>query len=531
MIDSLHPLISVLLPEVILLVGAGLVILIGLVPSQKPGGASSALSMAVLLLALWATGRAHGSPTVETSALTQDSLLFFVRLVTLSMGVLLVLVNRHVPESNERPEFFALLLCSLAGISIVALSNDLILFFLALELVSVPTYILVGLSRTDIRAQEAAGKYFFLGAFAAAITLYGFSFLYGAAGTMRLFGPDSIAAALDMPSMAADKLTLLGLLLTMSGLAFKIAAVPLHFYVADVYQGAASPVAGLLGFVPKFAGFVAIIRVLSMSGWEYSEGLFWLLWTLAAVTMTVGNTLALMQQNVKRMLAYSSIAHSGYMLVGLLAGPAGVTALVESPFRDGLSALLFYVSVYSVMNLGAFAAISFFRKTNETGGEDSVETLDDLSGVARRHPWASLAMAICALSLMGLPPTGGFLGKVYVFSAALASNAGGSRHNAMIALVVIAVLNSAIAAAYYIRIIAACYMERRTDLPGQKSTSVFAAPCHALRLGLAICALFVMFIFLKPGRLSEQTRAAVQHLAHGEPAMTAVQQDSQATRD
>jgi NADH-quinone oxidoreductase subunit N len=225
------------------------------------------------------------------------------------------------------------------------------------------------------------------------------------------------------------------------------------------------------------------------------------------------------------MLAYSSIAHSGYMLVAVLAGPAGVSAATDSPLRDGLSALLFYVAVYSVMNLGAFAALSYFRKTSETGGDDSVETLDELSGVARRHPWASLGLAICVLSLMGLPPTGGFLGKVYVFSAALASNAGGSRHNAMIVLVVVAVLNSAIAAAYYIRIIAACYIERRADLPGQRMTQVRPSSCHALRLGLAICAVFVMFIFLMPRYLSEQTRAAVGRLARGDSAIASARHD------
>ncbi len=501
-------LVQALWPELILICGASLVLLMGLAAGRSRSNFAAHCSMGVVLLALWAAWSA-GELTAElTVGLLQDSLVRYARLLTLAVGLLVLLANRHVPEPTERAEFFALVLFSLAGLTLVSVANDLVLLFLALELVSVPTYILIGLSRRDMRAQEATGKYFFLGAFAAAITLYGFSFLYGAAGTTRFFSAGaseaSLASVLMLPSRSADQLVILGMLLSLGGLAFKLAAVPLHFYVADVYQGAASPVAGMLGFVPKFAGFVAIIRLLSMTGWVYGEGMFWLLWALAAATMIVGNTLALMQHNVKRMLAYSSVAHSGYMLVALAAGPGLGKPLASGPMSSGLAALLFYMAVYGVMNLGAFVAFSFFRKAGEEE-EDSAESLDDLAGSARRHPWACLALAICVLSLMGLPPTGGFFGKLYVLSAALFASAGTNRHGAMLALVVIAVINSAVAAAYYLRIVASCYLRGPTDEP----VKLHGSRCATLKACLAVCAIVVLATFLRPGALMQQSRQAV----------------------
>jgi len=403
-------------------------------------------------------------------------------------------------------------------------ANNLVLLFLALELVSVPTYILIGLSRRDLRSQEATGKYFFLGAFAAAIMLYGFSFLYGAAGTTVLFGrPDALHARLTQVGAMGDTFVVLGLVLSLAGLTFKIAAVPFHFYAADVYQGAASPVTGLLGFVPKIAGFVAMLRLLSLGNWSYApqqasvghDALFWLLWVLAAATMTFGNTLALLQHNVKRMLAYSSIAHSGYMLVAVVAGPGLLSGPESSPLRNGLTALLFYIAVYGVMNLGAFAALSFFRKPGPDDLDDSIESLADLGGGARRHPWAALALAVCVLGLMGFPLTGGFLGKVYVFSSALSSaqappwlpaEAASPRYAAMLVLVVIGVLNSAVAAAYYLRILAACYVAQ--DAPG-----VTASRCPGLRLSLAACAVAVAGLFFRPGWLFDRAGDAVAGIA------------------
>ncbi|MFQ5422361.1 MAG: NADH-quinone oxidoreductase subunit N [Phycisphaerae bacterium] len=505
---AIHPILQGLAPELVLVVGAALVLLMGLSRSRAAADTVFALSLAAIAIAIYSAFRLVGSPPHAVAFLTNDSLVWYTRLIALSVGVLILLTNRHVPESGERGEFFCLTLCSLAGILLVSVANDLILLFLALELVSVPTYILIGLSRRDVRAQEATGKYFFLGAFAAALMLYGFSFLYGAAGTTQLFGGSgpqqsivgAVTAALRSPDAAGHDLVVVGLLLSLAGLAFKVAAVPMHFYVADVYQGAASPVTGLLGFVPKFAGFVALIRILSLCGWDYGDAIFWLLWVMAAVTMVVGNTLALMQNNVKRILAYSSVAHTGYMLVGLVAGP-GSGGAGSAPMRNGVTAMLFYMAIYGVMNLGAFAALSFFRRSG-ADGEDSVETLDELAGAARRHPWAGLAMAICVLSLMGLPPTGGFIGKLYVFSAAVAAHKGTAHYDPMILLVIIGVLNSAIAAAYYLRIVSACYLRKPAE-------GVRPSGCHALRLSIAACAVIVLAVFVRPSRLLHQAQAAM----------------------
>ncbi len=506
--SSLSPLIAALLPELILILGASLILLVGLAGQKSQSNLTGHLSMIALLGALWATWQPLDASAGATSSLNIDSLVWYARMATLAVGLVILFAARHVPEPGERGEFHALILFSLAGVLLVTAANDLILLFLALELVSVPTYILVGLSRRDIRAQEATGKYFFLGALAAAMTLYGFSFLYGTSGTTQLFStsaaPTSIASYLALPSNAADRLVTLGLLLAMVGLAFKIAAVPMHFYVADVYQGAASPVTGMLGFVPKFAGLLAIVRLLSLRGWEFGDALFWLLWAIAALTMTAGNTLALMQNSVKRMLAYSSVAHSGYMLIGLLAGPGRADGTPRSPLANGIGAMIFYMTVYGVMNLGAFACLSFFRKPGIDDEDDSADSLDDLAGAAARNPWACLALAIFVLSLMGLPPTGGFFGKLYVFSAALSASAGTEHHTAMILLVVIGALNSAVAAAYYLRIVGACYLRKpSTDRPPLR-----ASACPALRMALLMCAAFILAVFWRPGRLFEQTRLA-----------------------
>lgn len=515
MMLAVHPMVERLWPEIILVAGGSLILLLGLSRSLSRGIVGVALAVVMLaLLTGWRSADAGSDPFVVAS-LNNGPLVGYARLVTLAIGLLILLLNRHVPEEAERGEFFALILFSLCGVTLVAIANNLILLFLALELVSVPTYILIGLSRRDIRAQEATGKYFFLGAFAAAMTLYGFSFLYGAAGTMTMFGREaSIASALSAAAGAGrDPLVLVGLMLALGGLAFKVAAVPFHFYVADVYQGAASPVTGMLGFVPKFAGFLAMIQLLALAHWRYGDAVFWLLWALAAATMTVGNTLALMQHNVKRMLAYSSIAHSGYMLVGLVAGP-GIFARDASATSDGLAAILFYMTLYGVMNLGAFAALSFFRQLGHE--QESVETLDELAGSARRHPWASLAMVVCVLGLMGFPLTGGFLGKFYLFTAALsasyetnavAATIASSRSLGMIILVVIAVLNAAIGAAYYLRILASCYL--RQPAPG-----IVASECRALRISLGLCAAIVLAVFIRPGVLFEASRDAVRQIPH-----------------
>lgn len=505
--NALHPTILRLLPEVVLSIGGILALFfgtafMGLRRDRAPWIALFSLAAAAFV----ATSPVFAVAVPETPGLIADALTYYVRMTVFAVGALIVLVNWHVPEDGERAEFFSLLLFTLCGASLVGAADDLLLLFLALELVSVPGYVLIGLSRSRGIVHEATVKYFFLGAFAAAITLYGFGFLYGAAGTTVLHAGGSVAApslaTMFAGEAAGGMLARVGLLLAFVGLSFKIAAFPLHFYVADVYQGAAAPVSGMLGFVPKLAGFTALIRLMDASGWRLDDGMFWAVWAVAAATMFAGNTLALMQRdNIKRMLAYSSIAHSGYMLVALLAGPgsSAITA-TESPLRNGVAAVLFYMTIYGVMNLGAFAALAYFRGRSANG--EPIESFEDLADTARSRPWAALGLAICCLGLMGLPPTAGQWGKIAVFSAALSVPESHPHAQAMIVLVVLGVINAAIAAAYYLRIVSHCIMgEAQADAPPPTA-------CRRLQLGLALCAIIVLAVFLRPGAVLTQAETA-----------------------
>ncbi|GAG13397.1 unnamed protein product, partial [marine sediment metagenome] len=263
------------------------------------------------------------------------------------------------------------------------------------------------------------------------------------------------------------------------------AAVPFHVYAPDVYEGAAAPVTGLLGFFPKLAGFVALVKIFGALSWELPLSLQWMIWIVAAVTMTTGNVLALLQTNAKRMLAYSSIAHTGYMLIALLVGPV----LGAGPLHDGVAALLFYVTIYGAMNLGAFALLSAFAVRGKPA-----ETLDDLAGLARKAPLAGLAFAVCVFSLMGFPPTAGFLGKLYVFSSAFSLDATHPFHGPLIVLAVIGVLNSVIGAGYYLKLIGAVYLsDKQADLVPVGGTPV--------RWGLALCGIAMVVLFVWPSGL------------------------------
>ncbi len=483
-----------LCPELILTVVASIGLLLGLSRREDVRRAVPVFSLLAILVALGVLAApaillaleadyqlipAPGLGRAILAGIDIGHLATYTRLIALAVGAIILLVNWHLPAAHERGEFFAMVLLSIVGLMLVAAADDLVVFLLALELVSVPTYILVATSSQDIRAQEAAGKYFFLGAMSVALMVYGFSFLYGVSGTTAMTG--GLAAYLTTQG-TSNPFAIIGLLLAFAGLAFKMAAVPFHFYAPDVYQGAASPVTGLLGFLPKAAGFVGLTKLLALTGWQLPDSQFWALWVLAALTMTVGNVLALLQRNVKRMLAYSSIAHSGYMLIGLLVGPVAG----EGPMRDGVAAMLFYIAAYGVMNLGAFAVLAYL-----TIRDRPVEELDDLAGVSRREPTAALVMAVCVFSLMGMPPTAGFLAKVYVFSAAFSLSAEHEHRLALIVLAVIGVVNSAIAAAYYLRILGACYLREPIQ-------TVKPVACGALRMGLALCTAIVIGIGVWP---------------------------------
>jgi NADH-quinone oxidoreductase subunit N len=480
-----------LVPEVILAGAATVCILLGLARTDAVRKLAQVLAALATLAALAVAimmlpGGPHESLSIMTNGAELSTTALYLPILTAAAGFLVVLLSWNMPAKTEptqtdkqyRGEYFAMLLYSLAGVSMVGKVNDLVLLFVVLELVSIPTYILVTISRDQIIAQEAGVKYFFLGALSAAIYLFGFSYLYGYAGSTRFvditqqFNTD-MASGHSVPMIAT-----IGLLLAIVGIAYKIAAVPFHFYTPDVYQGAATPVTAYLAFGPKAAGFVAILGMLELCHFGLAPGagdfhtaLVALLSIMAALTMTIGNVLALPQRNIKRILAYSSIANSGYMLVGLVAGPgAGI--------ENGPAATLFYLGSYAAMNLGAFAVLTYLQ-----GRAESAEEIDDLAGVSAAHPFAAAALAICLLSLIGMPFTVGFLGKFFIIRVAFASG------HPILAVVVI--VNAAIAAAYYLRIIGAMYIREAWN-------PLTPRACVMPRIAAGLCAVGVILLGIWP---------------------------------
>lgn len=450
-------------------------------------------------------------------------LLPYVKTVVAGVGLLLLLLQAGTVDRQEereiaaglrafnplrttRAEYYAFFLFSLTGLMLCATATDLIWLFLALELTSLPTYIMVTISTRGSRSQEAGVKYFFLGALGAAIFLYGFSLIYGGTGTTDLVG---IARAIQAGGI--NSITMTGLMLAIVGMSFKIAAVPMHFYTPDVYEGAAAPVSAFLAFVPKTAGFVSIILLLSAVGWHYGPGgaslpeaLRLMLWIVAALTMTVGNVLALLQNSVKRMLAYSSIAHSGYMLVGVIAGPGSGNGS-ETFTRNGLAAVLFYLLAYGVMNVGAFAVVACLERQGRDGQPVEADTVEDLKGLCTTRPLLGWTMVLSSLSLLGMPPLLGFFGKLPLFSSAIAAGE--------IPLVIVLGLNSAIAAYYYLRLAAAPLLSDA----GPRSDSIRHAPFATRRLAGLLSAAGVVGLMFAGNRLLESS----EHAAQFQPALKA----------
>ncbi|MGV6814060.1 MAG: NADH-quinone oxidoreductase subunit N, partial [Phycisphaerales bacterium] len=475
-------------PEIFLFIATCLVMITG----QWPSRAVRAFTPWICGTALFgAFAAAMVSPT--TSGMF-PAIVPYAKMLIAGVGMLiLLLMNGTVDRDLEsevdagkpfsslrsnRGEFYAFFMFSLTGLMLTASADDLIWLFLALELTSLPTYIMVAISTEEKKSLEASVKYFFLGALGAAIFLYGFSLIYGATGSTNLSEIASVFAT-QTAAGGISSLGLIGLLIAIIGVSFKIAAVPMHFYTPDVYQGAASPVAAMLAFVPKTAGFLALMFILGTVGWSANGHLpvqiEATLWIIAALTMTVGNILALLQTSVKRLLAYSSIAHSGYMLVGLIAGPG----LVDGPFyQNGLAAVLFYLLTYGVMTVGVFAVLASLEHRNGTEADE----MDDIRGLCKSYPVLGWTMVICALSMLGFPPLLGFLGKVGLFTSGIAAG--------QYALVVILGINSAIAACYYLRLVAAAYI----DDAGKVSSPVYLSPFATRKIAGVLSAFGVLFL-------------------------------------
>lgn len=499
-------------PEIVLFIATVIVMVLGLSPRRDVRRACAP----VCVIALVVAGALAAWLPVPTHSLLPN-LMPFVKMLVAAVGVLLVLVlagtvDRDYEASlgrgnvfdglrSTRGEFYAFILFSLTGLMLCASADDLIWLFLALELVSLPTYVMVSISTSGTRSQEAGIKYFFLGALGAAFFLYGFAMLYGATGTTLLFGDGVTPGIAEVLAGQVAKdgslggIAMIGLVMSIVGVSFKIAAVPMHFYTADVYEGAASSVSAFLAFVPKAAGFISLMLLLSVVGWGFGdshsslpESLRVLLWVIAAMTMTVGNVLALLQTNVKRVLAYSSIAHSGYMLVGLVAGPGAPGGPLS---QNGLAAMLFYLLCYGFMNLGTFAVLACLERKP---GEE-IETFDDLRGLTRSFPALGWCMVICSLSLLGLPPLLGFFGKFYLFTSAISAGE--------ITLVVIMGLNSAIAAFYYLRLAGAPLLEKSPDDSG-----IVGCPYSSRGVAAVLSAASVVALLPFAGRLMSASHDA-----------------------
>ena len=376
------------------------------------------------------------APSVYADALANDGYTTFFTVLTCVFGIAAVLLSiDYLPAAGiNKGEYYPLILFAVLGVVIMAAATDLIVMFVGLETMSMAVYVLAGILRNDLRSNEASLKYFLLGAFASALLLYGIATLYAVTGSTTL---GEIAAFLSRPGMAPNDhlVCVLGAGLVLVGLGFKIAAVPFHLWTPDVYEGAPTSVTAFMATAVKAGGFAALLRAAVVALAPLHGDLQMMLWALSAITMTVGNLIALRQQSMKRMLAYSSIAHTGYLLMGVVAGTPAAA-----------SAVLFYLVAYGAMNLVAFGVVIAMASGARTG-----ERISDYAGLSQTHPWMAAAMTISMLSLTGMPPLVGFVGKLYLFQTALQSG--------LVVLVVIACFNSVLSAAYYLGVVRTMYFE------------------------------------------------------------------------
>jgi NADH-quinone oxidoreductase subunit N len=371
-------------------------------------------------------------------------------------------------------EYYALILFGTVGMCLMSSAIELVLIFVALEISSISTYILAGFRRRDAASSESSLKYFLLGSFATAFFLYGVAMMFGATGSTNVDAISLVLRSGNVPMLAYVATALMFV-----GLGFKVASAPFHVWTPDVYEGAPAPVVGLMSTGPKAAAFAVLLRVMFEAN---APGRFWLIWVSAALSMTLGNLGALVQDNVKRLLAYSSIAHAGYLLVAFAAQP-----------ELGTSAAMFYTAAYAAMNVGAFAVVSHFANAGE-----KYVSLEDYAGLGRRSPVLAATLTFFLMSLIGIPITGGFFAKFYVLSAALKSN--------LVGLAIILVLNSAIAAYYYLRIIVMMYMrEGRGEVP------VTRVPAAAA-IAITVCILLTLYLGVLPERVLDYAAQSARQL-------------------
>ncbi|MEJ6782711.1 NADH-quinone oxidoreductase subunit N [Aminobacter sp. Piv2-1] len=452
------------LPEIVVVVGACALLILGQLLPKGQGHLLVWGSVAIVLAAALATLLLAGEVRPAYSGMfISDRFAVFFKGVFYLATVLTFLLSRKYAEIEgiESSEYYVLLLFALSGMMIMASATDLLSIYVGLELMALCTYVLTGFLRRDRRSNEAALKYVILGGAATGIFLYGVSLVYGLTGTTSL---DGMATA--VANNAGDPGLLLAVVFIVAGLAFKVGAVPFHMWVPDVYEGAPTTVTAFMSVAPKAAGFAVILRVF-LNPLVAASNAWIVIAVIAVVTMALGSFVALVQDNFKRLLAYSSIAHAGFAMFGVVAGGA-----------DGIASVMLYLLIYAFMNLGIFATVILMRN-----GDFSGEAIDDYGGLAKSHPGLALLMLLYLFSLAGIPPTAGFFAKFYVLVALV--------ERGFVALAVVAVLLSAIAAYFYIRIVMVIYMRE----PGEQT---YPALTPSVRATLALTAAGTIGIGLFP---------------------------------
>jgi NADH-quinone oxidoreductase subunit N len=479
--------IPIILPELVVAF-AGVVVMLydSFFPRDRvTSGVISLAGLAIaayLLISMWSP-ETMGS-TAWNGMISHDNLRLGFSIVFLIVTALTILISSVWVETEDVPvgEYHALLLFATFGMMLMAAGNDLVVIFLGLETSSIATYVMAGFRRGDLKSNEAAMKYFILGSFASAFLLYGMALVYGATGTTNL---TQIAASISGANFPG--LLLIGGAMMIVGFGFKVASVPFHVWTPDVYEGAPAPVTGFMAAGPKAAAFASFVRVFVL-GFPFIAGIqasnylheSWMtaLSVIAILTMTAGNVAAILQNNVKRMLAYSSIAHAGYALVGFI----GAGAAKPGPAQDAaIASVAFYMLTYAVTNLGAFSIVSLLAQRNDRRAE-----FDDYAGIGFKAPVLSFTLSLFMLSLLGLPLTAGFMGKVLVFRPALEAG------NSMLTIVVVAaVVNTAISAYYYLRLIVVMFFRERTTEWVEPKVPVALAAA----LLIAVIGVFYLGIF------------------------------------
>jgi NADH-quinone oxidoreductase subunit N len=468
------PDLTPMMPELVMIALALAVLLLDLVIKKKE--VIALISMAGVAFAastlFGPSGSTFGTMYIADGYSTFFKLIFFINVIL----TVLISIKYIAIERVNYGEYYSLILFSTIGMMIMASAGDLIVLYLGLELMALSTYVLAGFIRHDMKSNEAALKYFLLGAFSSAFLLYGISLIYGLTGTTDL---KAIASFIAERGLTDNFSLLLSVIFFIVAFGFKIAAAPFHMWAPDVYEGAPTSITAFMSVGPKAAGFAVLGRVFMVAFVSVKVDWAMILIPLSILTMAIGNIVALSQTNIKRMLAYSSIAHAGYALLGIITANS-----------DGLASMMNYLMIYAFMNIGAFAVIIMLRSEGFKG-----DSIYDYEGLAKTHPLAALLMLIFMFSLTGIPPTAGFIGKLYIFMSAV--NAGYTW------LVVVAVIFSAISAYFYLRIIMYMYMR-------EPKTAVSLTTSFSNGVALGIATVAVLFIGVMPTSLLELAKAAIK---------------------